>query len=110
MDNVVNAIEMTLPNGSHRLKEPVMEVETKQAVNTNSREFKQGVEAGLNSAEGGKNWQAGKELGQELRDEVKNQEPVSERIPDEPTLPIFMSDSAEGKKGNLQDEKDESEE
>ena len=84
----------------------------KHAVNTNSREFKQGVEAGLNSAEGSKNWQAGKELGQELKDEAKNndKEPVSERISDEPTLPVFMSGSSEGKKGNLQDEKDESEE
>ena len=87
-----------------------MEVNIKQAVNTNSREFKQGVEAGLNSAEGSKNWQAGKELGQELKDEAKNKEPVSERISDEPTLPVFMSGSSEGKKGNLQDEKDESEE
>ena len=87
-----------------------MEVETKQDVNTNSPEFKQGVEAGLNSAEGCKNWQAGEELGQELKDEVKNHDTVSERISDEPPLPIFMSDSSEGKKGNLQDEKDESEE
>ena len=87
-----------------------MEVNIKPGVNTNSREFKRGVEAGLNSLEGSKNWQAGKELGQELIDEVQNQEPVSERISDEPPLPIFMSDSSEGKKGNLQDEKDESEE
>jgi len=87
-----------------------MEVNLKHAVNTNSREFKQGVEAGLNSAEGSKNWQAGKELGQELKDEAKNKEPVSESISDQPALPIFISGSAEGKKGNLQDEKDESEE
>jgi len=87
-----------------------MEVDKKPAVNTNSPEFKQGVEAGLNSAEGGKNWQAGKELGQELKDEVKNKEPGSESISEEPTLPIFMSGSSEGKKGNAQDEKDETEE
>jgi hypothetical protein len=87
-----------------------MELNIKQGVNTNSREFKQGLEAGLNSAEGGKNWQAGKELGQELKDQAKNKEPVSERISDEPTLPVFMSGSSGGKKGNLQDEKDESEE
>jgi hypothetical protein len=87
-----------------------MEVDMKQAVNTNSREFKHGVEAGLTSAEGSKNWQAGKELGQELKDEGKNKEPESESVSDEPTLPVFMSDSSEGKKGNLQDEKDESEE
>jgi hypothetical protein len=87
----------------------MMEVNIKKAVNTNSREFKHGVEAGLNSAEGSKNWQAGKDLGQELKDEVQNQEPVSESISDEP-LPIFISGRSEGKKGNLQDEKDESEE
>jgi hypothetical protein len=87
-----------------------MEVNIKQAVNANSREFKRGVEAGLNSVEGSKNWQAGEELGQELKDEVQNQEPVSEKISDDSTLPIFMSDSPEGKKGNLQDEKDETEE
>ena len=87
-----------------------MEVDMKQEVNTNSREFKHGVEAGLNSPEGNKNWQAGKDLGQELKDEVQNQEPVSESISNEPTRPIFLSGSSEGKKGNPQDEKDESEE
>lgn len=87
-----------------------MEVDIKQAVNTNSPEFKQGVGAGLNSAAGSKNWQAGKELGQEVKDEVKNKKPVSEIISEEPTLPIFMSGSSEGKKGNAQDEKDETEE
>jgi hypothetical protein len=105
---------MTVPNGSHRLKEPakgaVMEVNIKQAVNTNSREFKQGVEAGLKSAVGSKNWQAGQELGQELKDEVKNKEPVSESVSNEPALPIFISGRSEGNKGNAQDEKDESEE
>ena len=87
-----------------------MEVNMKQDVNTNSPEFKQGVEAGLNSAEDSKNWQAGNELGQELKDEVKNKEPVSESISDQPPLRIFMSGSSEGKKGNAQDEKDETEE
>jgi hypothetical protein len=81
-----------------------MEVDMKQAVNTNSPEFKQGVKAGLNSAEGSKNWQADKELGQELRDEVKDKEPVSESISNDPTLPIFMSDRSEGNKGDDQDE------
>lgn len=84
-------------------------MDIKQSVNTNSREFKHGVEAGLSSAEGSKNWQARKELGQELKDEVQNQEPVPERT-QEPTLPVFVSDRSEGKKGNLQDEKDGSEE
>jgi hypothetical protein len=50
------------------------EDETK--VNANSVEFKQGVEAGLNSEEDTKNWKAGNELGQELREEVETAEPV----------------------------------
>jgi hypothetical protein len=43
----------------------------KQHVDTSSADFKQGVEAGLNSAEDTKNWQAGNELGRELKDEVE---------------------------------------
>ena len=81
-----------------------------QHVDTNSADFKQGVEAGLNSAEDTRNWQAGNELGQELKDEVTNKEPVSEILFKQPLPPLFMSDSSEGKKGNLQDEKDETEE
>jgi len=46
----------------------------KQHVDTNSANFKQGVEAGLNSAEDTKNWQAGNELGRELKDEVEDKE------------------------------------
>ena len=82
----------------------------KQHVDTNSANFKQGVEAGLNSAEDTKNWQAGNELGQELKNEVENKEPVSESLFKEPSTPLFMSNSLEGKKGNPQDEKDETEE
>ena len=81
-----------------------------QHVDTNSANFKQGVEAGLNSAEDTKNWQAGNELGQELKNEVENKEPLSESLFKEPSPPLFMSDSSEGKKGNAQDEKDETEE
>ena len=81
-----------------------------QHVDTNSANFKQGVEAGLNSAEDTKNWQAGNELGQELKNEVENKEPVSENRFKEPSPPLFMSDRSEGKKGNPQDEKDETEE
>ena len=84
--------------------------EIKQNVDTNSANFKQGVEAGLNSAEDTKNWQAGNELGRELKDEVENKEPVSESLFKEPSTPLFMSNSLEGKKGNPQDEKDETEE
>jgi hypothetical protein len=82
----------------------------REHVDTNSADFKQGLEAGLNSAEDTKNWQAGNELGQELRDEVKNKEPGSGSLFREPLPPLFLSDSSEGKKGNAQDEKDETEE
>jgi hypothetical protein len=91
------------------LEESVMR-DIKQHVDTNSADFKQGVEAGLNSAEDTKNWQAGNELGQELKKEVENKEPVPESIFKESSPPLFMSDRAEGKKGNPQDEKDETEE
>jgi len=82
----------------------------KQHVDTNSADFKQGVEAGLNSAEDTKNWQAGNKLGQELKDDIGNKEPVSEARFKEPSPPLFLIDSSEGKKGNAQDEKDETEE
>lgn len=82
----------------------------KQQVDTNSTDFKKGVEAGLNSAEDTKNWRAGNELGQELKNEVVNMKRLSEGIFKEPSPPLFLSDSSEGKKGNAQDEKDETEE
>ena len=82
----------------------------KQHVDTNSSDFKQGVEAGLNSVEDTKNWQAGNELGQELKNEIENKKPLSESLFKVPTTPLFLSDSSEGKKGNAQDEKDASEE
>jgi hypothetical protein len=43
--------------------------EDEKNVNVSSAEFKQGVEAGLNSEEDTKNWKAGNELGRELREE-----------------------------------------
>ena len=82
----------------------------KQQADANSADFKQGVEAGLNSAEDTKNWQAGNELGQELRNEVEYKEPVPQSLFKEPSPPLFLSDGSEGKKGNPQDEKDETEE
>ena len=82
----------------------------KQHVDTNSADFKQGVEAGLHSAEGTKNWEAGKELGHELKNEVENKQPVTQSLFKEPSPPLFLSDLSEGKKGNPQDEKDETEE
>ena len=82
----------------------------KQHVDTNSADFKQGVEAGLNSAEDTKNWQAGNELGQELKNEGETKEPVPQILFKEPSPPLFLSDGSDGKKGNPQDEKDETEE
>ena len=79
-------------------------------VDTNSAHFKLGVEAGLNSAVDSNNLQAGNELGQELKNEVANKEPVSVDLFKEPSPPLFMANSSEGKKGNAQDEKDETEE
>lgn len=81
-----------------------------QHVDTNSDDFKQGVEAGLDSAKDTKNWQAGNELGHELKNELENKEPLAEPLFKEPSPPLFMRDSSEGKKGNPEDEKDESEE
>ena len=43
--------------------------EDEEDVNAGSAEFKQGVEAGLNSEEDTKNWKAGNELGRELKEE-----------------------------------------
>ena len=82
----------------------------KQKVDTRSAEFKAGVEAGLNSTEDTKNWQAGIELGQERKDEGENKEPVSEILFKEPSTPLFIRDSKSGNEGNAQDEKDETEE
>jgi hypothetical protein len=82
----------------------------KQNVDTSSAEFKQGVEAGLNSTEDTKNWQVGIELGQELKDEGENKEPVSEILFKEPSTPLFIKDRQRGNEGNAQDEKDETEE
>ena len=79
-------------------------------VNTSSAEFKEGVKAGLNSTEDTKNWQAGIELGQELKDEGENNEPVSDILSTESSTPLFIKDRQGGNEGNAQDEKDETEE
>ena len=76
----------------------------KRSIDTNSAEFKQGVEAGLNSEEDTENWKAGNELGQDLKE---GSEPVAESRPDESSVPLFMRGGREGHKGNAQDEKDE---
>ena len=90
--------------------EPAMSGDIEQHVDTNSAEFKQGVDAGLNGGKDMKNWKAGNELGQELKAEVEDDEPVSKSLLRETSTPLFLSDSPEGNKGNAQDEKDETEE
>jgi hypothetical protein len=87
-----------------------MSGDIEQDVDTNSVEFKQGVEAGLNAEKDMKNWKAGNELGLELKAEVADDERVTKPLRKESSTPLFMSDSPEGKKGNAQDEKDETEE
>ena len=82
----------------------------KQDVNTKSAKFNEGVEAGLNSSEDTKNWQAGNELGQELKDEADNTGKISEMLPLDASIPLFLKDTAGGNKGNEQDEKDATEE
>ena len=82
----------------------------KQDVNTKSTKFNEGVEAGLNSSEDTKNWQAGNELGQELKDEGENTEQISEMLLLDASAPLFLRDGVGGNKGNDQDEKDETEE
>ena len=86
-----------------------MSEDVKQHVDTNSAEFKQGVDAGLNGGKDMKNWKAGNELGLELKDEVEDDEPMSKSLLKQ-TTPLFLSNSPEGNKGNAQDEKDETEE
>lgn len=81
--------------------------EDEKSVNVSSVEFKQGVEAGLNSEEDTKNWKAGNELGRELKEEDEATEPVRADSVDESPLPLFLRDIPEGAHGNAQDEKDE---
>ena len=87
-----------------------MSGDIEQNVDTNSAEFKQGVKAGLNGGKDMTNWKAGNELGQELKADVGDDAPMSENLSKETSIPLFMSDSPEGNKGNAQDEKDETEE
>ena len=77
-------------------------------VNTRSSEFKEGVEAGLNSPENTKNWIAGNDLGLALKDETGDQKRAREL--NIPSTPLFMRSSPERVRGNAQDEKDATEE
>jgi hypothetical protein len=81
--------------------------EDEKNVNASSAEFKQGVEAGLNSEEDTKNWKAGNELGRELREEGETTEPARANPLGESSSPLFMRGGPEGEHGNAQDEKDE---
>jgi hypothetical protein len=87
-----------------------MSEEIKQIVDSNSAEFKEGVESGLNSAEDTKNWKAGNEPGQELKAESETREPVYRVLFKKTSTPVFLLDGPEGAKGNAQDEKNEAEE
>jgi hypothetical protein len=71
----------------------------------NSREFKRGVEAGLDS-EVTRFWEAGYELGHELNESAAL-EHVKETTQREPDAPLFLADTLDGHKGDAQDEKDE---
>lgn len=78
--------------------------ENKKNVDANSRGFRPGVEAGLNS-EDTKYWQAGYELGQEYSDR-ETKEPVKEIIQRESETPLFLIDTLDRHNGDAQDEKD----
>ena len=84
-----------------------MSEKEKPKVNTNSAEFNQGVEAGLNSQEDTKNWKAGNKLGQELKEESDTEMPSGKLTHREYADPLFLKDTSEGQKGDAQDEKDE---
>ena len=77
-------------------------------VDTRSTEFKEGVEAGLNSPEDTKNCIAGNDLGQALKEEPGDQTPAA--LSKSTDTPLFMNSSPERPRGNAQDEKDETEE
>jgi hypothetical protein len=82
-----------------------MNEEKMQNVDSSSTKFNEGVEAGLNSSEDTRNWQAGNELGQDLRDDNENTR--SKDLPKKDGVPLFMRNSGI-KKSSDQDEKDES--
>ena len=83
-----------------------MSEDIKQNVDTNSTEFNEGVEAGLNSQEDTKNWKAGNALGQALKEEGVTKEPIDENPVDESSTPLFLRNSPDELRGEAQDEKD----
>ena len=85
-----------------------MSIDIKQDVNTNSTEFNEGVEAGLNSEEATKNWKAGNELGRALKEEEGATKELLYKNPfAEASIPLFLRDNPGSNKGNAHDEKDE---
>lgn len=87
-----------------------MSKDTRQKVDANSAEFKQGIEAGLDSDGGAKKREAGNELGRALKDTDEEKAPVDESLRQGHPVPLFMRDTSDGHKGNAQDEKDGTEE
>jgi hypothetical protein len=83
-----------------------MSEDIKQNVDTNSTEFNEGVEAGLNLQEDTKNWKAGNALGRALKEEGVTKEPIYGNLVDESLVPLFLRNSPDGLRGNVQDEKD----
>ena len=78
----------------------------KSDVDANTREFRRGVEAGINS-ENTNYWQAGYELGQELTDR-ETKEPVKEVIQLKSDSELFLMDTLDGKQDDAQSEKNKS--
>ena len=77
-------------------------------VDISSPEFKAGVDAGLNSTQATKNWQAGLELGQTLKAEAEIHQTVPETFhKEESTTPLFLRTGQDPPEKNGQDEKDE---
>jgi hypothetical protein len=66
-----------------------MSVDIKENVDTDSTEFIEGVEAGLNSEEDTKNWKAGNALGQALKEEGETEEPIRENPSNETASPLL---------------------
>ncbi len=83
---------------------------TKQSVDSNSAEFNEGVEDGMNSTKNTQNWNAGNELGQELKAEAEDEKPAFSSASEESGTPLFASRPDGNNQGNDQDEKDETEE
>lgn len=80
-----------------------MSEDIKRNVDTKSKEFNEGVEAGLNSIEDTKNWKAGNELGQELKAEGETKRPLYEKPFNESSAPLFIKNRPDGRTGNAQD-------